>query len=139
MVQNNARCKIYPQKYQIPEIRNAWLCPVRALRTLLTSRPLPPTSPLFANKFYPHSQIIDTHVRDALKTILSSLKISLMGHGFHLFWRSGAKLAFDHNVPLQNIMAHGLDLLSKFYPGFFSHSHHLCFCYFLFLLIGLVL
>ena len=85
---------------QIPEIANVWLCPVRALNTLLASRHLPPTSPLFANIFYPHSQIIDTHIRDALKTILTSLRISHTGYGFHSFRRSGATLAFDHSVPL---------------------------------------
>ena len=93
---------------QLPEIANVWLCPVRALKTLLASRHLPPTHPLFANSFYPHSQIIDTHIRDALKTILTSLKISHTGQGFHSLRRSGATLAFDHSVPLQNIMAHGL-------------------------------
>ena len=92
---------------QIPEVANIWLCPVRTLRTLLASRQLAPTSPLFANSFYPHSQIIDTHVRDALKTILTSLKISHSGHGFHSFRRSEATLAFDHSVPLQNITASG--------------------------------
>ena len=93
---------------QIPEIANIWLCPVRALKTRLVSRHLTSTSPLFANAFYPHSQVIDTHIRDALKTILTNLKISHIGHGFHSFRRSGATLAFDHSVPLQNIMAHGL-------------------------------
>ena len=93
---------------QIPEIANIWLCPVRALKTLLVSRHLTSTSPLFANAFYPHSQVIDTHIRDALKTILTNLKISHIGHRFHSFRRSGATLAFDHSVPLQNIMAHGL-------------------------------
>ena len=89
---------------QIPEIVNVRLCPVRALKTLLASRQLPPTSPLFANIFT-HTLKSLTH-RDALKTILTSLRISHTGHGFHSFRRSGATLAFDHSVPLQNIMAH---------------------------------
>ena len=49
---------------QIPEIANIWLCPVRALKTLLVSRNLTSTSPLFANAFYSHSQVTDTHIRD---------------------------------------------------------------------------
>ena len=57
---------------QIPEISYVWLSPVRALNTLLASRQLSPTSPLFANKFHPHSHIIDTHMRDGLKTILTN-------------------------------------------------------------------
>ena len=93
---------------KIPEIDNIWLCPVRALKALLSSRPLHSLAPLFATKVPPHSQIIDTHIRDALKTVLSSLRISPIGHGFHTFRRSGATLAFDNNVSLQNIMAHGL-------------------------------
>ena len=93
---------------QLPAIDNYFLCPVRALRALLTSRPLPPSSPLFANISPPFNPVIDTHVREALKTVLNSLAIPLSGHGFHTFRRSGATLAFDNNVSLQNIMAHGL-------------------------------
>ena len=93
---------------QLPSIDNHFLCPVRALKALLTSRHLPPSSPLFANIHPPFTQIIDTHIREALKTILQSLSIPLSGHGFHTFRRTGATLAFDDNVSLQNIMAHGL-------------------------------
>ena len=93
---------------QLPTISNPYLCPVRAVRSLLKTRPLPPTAPLFANSFPPFNQIIDTHIRDALKKILSKLHIPAQGHGFHTFRRSGATLAFDNNVSLQNIMSHGL-------------------------------
>ena len=51
---------------QLPAIDNYFLCPVRALRALLTSRPLPPSSPLFANISPPFNPVIDTHVREAL-------------------------------------------------------------------------
>ena len=93
---------------QLPSLANHFLCPVRALKTLLNSRPLPPTAPLFANKFQPYNQVIDTHIRDALKKVLDHRNISPKGHGFHTFRRSGATLAFDNNVKIQNIMAHGL-------------------------------
>ena len=93
---------------QLPTLANIMLCPVRALKALLSSRPLSPAHPLFANNFPPFSPIIDTHIRDALKKVLSTLNISSVGHGFHTFRRSGATFAFDHNVSLQNIMAHGL-------------------------------
>ena len=92
----------------IPTLQNIYLCPVRALRMLLTSRPLPPCAPLFVSKFFPHAQVIDTHIRGALKFILKLKGIPISGHGFHTFRRFGATLAFDNNVPLQNIMAHGL-------------------------------
>ena len=93
---------------QIPQIDNFWLCPVRALKALLASRPLQVTDPLFVNRHPPFNQIIDTVIRDALKQILAKFRISLTGHGFHTFRRSGTTLAFDNNIPLQNIMAHGL-------------------------------
>ena len=93
---------------QLPEVDNFYLCPVRALRALLQSRPLPSSAPLFATSYHPHLQVIDTHVRDALKVVLNILNISPVGHGFHSFRHSGATFAFDNNIPLQNIMAHGL-------------------------------
>ena len=93
---------------QLPAIKNHFLCPVRALQALLTSRPLLPTSPLFANNFHPYAQVIDTHIRDALKRVLVHRNISPTGHGFHTFRRSGATLVFDNNIKLQDIMAHGL-------------------------------
>ena len=93
---------------QLPEMDNFYLCPVRALKALLRSRPLPYTAHLFATIYHPHLQVIDTHVRDALNSILSILNMSPVGHGFHSFRRSGAIFEFDNNIPLQNIMAHGL-------------------------------
>ena len=93
---------------QLPSIKNHLLCPVRALQALLTSRLLLPTAPLFANNFHPYAQVIDTHIPDALKKVLVHRNISTTGHGFHTFRRSGATLAFDNNIKLQDIMAHGL-------------------------------
>ena len=93
---------------QIPEIHHPHLCPVRALMELLQSLPLPPTFPLFASKVFPHYSIIGTKICEALKSVLTLLKIDLKGHGFHSFRRSGPTLAFDSQVPLQNIIAHGL-------------------------------
>ena len=103
---------------QLSSIKNIYLYPVRALRNLLSSRSLPPTAPLFANNFHPFAQIIDRHIRNALKTILTSRNIHLQGHRFHTFRRSGATYAFNHNVPLQNIMAHGLGEVLLFGPTF---------------------
>ena len=73
---------------QLPVINNMYLCPVRAIRALMASRPLPPSAPLFAVAYPPHHQIIDTHIRDALKQILTYLSIPLSGHGFHSLLRS---------------------------------------------------
>ena len=74
---------------QLPLLENMYLCLVRALQALLNSKDLPPSAPLFATIHYPHNQVIDTHVRDALKKILQLRNISPIGHGFHTFRRSG--------------------------------------------------
>ena len=93
---------------QIPLLPNNPLCPVHALKQLLRSRPLEPTHPLFAHRSHPYHPVTDTSIRDALKWVLNHLNIPLQGHGFHAFRRSGATLAFDNNIQLQDIMAHGL-------------------------------
>ena len=105
--------------FQIHEIDDPLLCPVLALKKLLQSRPLLPTFLFFASKDFPHHPVIDTNIRNALETVVTLLKIEQRDHGFHSFCRSGATLAFDCQVPLQNIMAHGLwksvDLPTKCY------------------------
>ena len=83
------------------------LCPVRALETLLNSCPLPNHFPLFAINTFPHFQVIDTVVREALHRVLIHKGLLTRGYSFHTFCRSGATFAFDHNVQLQNIMSHG--------------------------------
>ena len=93
---------------QIPALSNKTLCPVSAIQKVLTSRQLPGTSPLFSHKNIPYHPVIDTTIRDSLRKVLSHLGIPLLGHGFHTFRRSGATLAYDNNIQLQHIMAHGL-------------------------------
>ena len=92
----------------VPKLQNTWLCPVFALQNLLLSRPLQPKDPLFVTLASPHTVIIDTHIRDKLKWILAKIGLSPHGLGFHAFRRSGATLAFDNGVALEDIMAHGL-------------------------------
>ena len=83
---------------QLLSLANQFLGPVRALRSLLTSLSLPPTALLFANNFYLHNQVIDTHIRDALKAVLAHRNISHKGNGFHTLRRTGVTLAFDSNI-----------------------------------------
>ena len=93
---------------QVPLLSNPLLCPVQALKKLLASRKLSPQAPLFAHAEFPYFPVIDTTFRQGLKQILQYIGIPLLGHGFHAFCRSGATLAFDNNVQIQDIMAHGL-------------------------------
>ena len=68
---------------QLPSMNNKYLCSVRAIRALLASRPLPPSAPLFAVSYYPHNQIIDTQLRDDLKTSTQA-----PGNTTHMSWIS---------------------------------------------------
>ena len=71
---------------QLPLLKNIYLCPVRALQALLNSRDLPPSAPLFTSIHHPHSQVIDTHVRYALKKILHLRNISPIGQEPLMHW-----------------------------------------------------
>ena len=90
---------------QIPELSNHTICPIKAL---LRSQKLRSNGPLFADRTYPHSPVIDTRFRDALREVLRITGIPSAGHGFHAFQHSGATLAFDNGAQLEHIMAHGL-------------------------------
>ena len=92
---------------QLPKMKDTTVCPVLALYTLLHSRPLNPDQPLFVDK-NSRRIVLDTKIRDTLREILTRLNIDPQGHGFHAFRRSGATLAYDLHVPLENIMHHGL-------------------------------
>ena len=73
----------------------------------LQSLPLTDDSPLFASGTDPYKQIIDTAIRDAVRTVLLHRRLPTRSYGFHTFHRSGATFAFDLNVQIQNIMYHG--------------------------------
>ena len=90
---------------QIPILPNHPLSPVQALKTLSEIRLLTPLYPLFAHSSPRLHPVIDTSIRDALKFVLNHLNIPLQGNGSHAFRRSGANLAFDNNIQLQD---HGL-------------------------------
>ena len=93
---------------QIPVLKNPTVCPVRAIKKLLRSRDISPSAPLFAHNSPPFYPVTDTTIRDGLRKVLTHLGIMLVGHGFHTVRRSGATLAYDNNIQLQHIMAHGL-------------------------------
>ena len=80
---------------QLPSIANMYSCAVRVIRALFVSRPLPLSAALLAVSYFPHNQIIDTHIRDALRQVLRRLSMSPLGHGFHAFRRSGATFCFN--------------------------------------------
>ena len=95
------------QFVQIPQLSNAVLCPVTAIKALLDYRPLPSTAPLFVHEQPGYLIVIDITIRYALRRVLLHVGLPSEGFGFHVFRRSGATVAFDYQVPLEHIMAHG--------------------------------
>ena len=91
---------------QLPKLKNPLLCPVKAMYDLLNTRKGLPHSPLFVLR-RTGAILIDTQIRDVLKSILRSLGIPLQGNDFHTCRRSGAVWAFDNQVPIEQIMYHG--------------------------------
>ena len=83
---------------QIPSLDNPLLCPVLALSTYFQQ------CRVDANAF---QCVTQGKIRCALAIILTQLNIPLHFISFHSFRRSGATAAFNANVKLQNIQAHG--------------------------------
>ena len=94
---------------QIPAISDSPLCPIRALKQLLRLTPGHKNSPLFQilaqGKWVP---LTDSILRKNLTSILRLLQLHKSGITFHTFRRSGASLAFQLNVDIQQIQSHGL-------------------------------
>ena len=96
------------QVVQLPLLSPSPLCPVSALKSLISTIRAPPSAPLF---LFPSPSgnfpISAPMVSSTLTKILISLKLNPSYYGFHAFRRSAVSWAVDHNVPLQNLKAHG--------------------------------
>ena len=103
-LQNRDKIKVL----KIPSLKQSSLCPVSALKTLLTITPGHKNSPLFQVKCYGSwVPLSDTRLRKQLSRILTFLNLHTKNITFHSFRRSGATLAFNSNIPLQHIQSHG--------------------------------
>lgn len=94
-----------PRSVFLPCLPSSNLCPVTALRRLLHHNKLNSRDPLFAAT---EGIPITFHaIRKALAHILVSLGLPYNAFTFHSFRRSGASLAFNSEVPVSLIKAHG--------------------------------
>ena len=103
-LQNRDKVKII----KVPSLGKSPLCPVSAVKKLLSSSPGSNNSPLFQVKCY-HKWVplTDTRLRKFLAKVLKALHLTHHGFTFHSLRRSGATLAFNLNVPMQDIQSHG--------------------------------
>ena len=94
------------QVSQIPSLGNKVLCPVRALKKVVTPNPSFANKPFFVGEG--GGAIFPAYlVRKVLKRALIVLGLETSGLGFHSLSRSGACWAFDHGIPLSHIKVHG--------------------------------
>ena len=92
----------------IPCLGTSPICPLQALKVLLSLVPKGRNSPLFQVKSNGQWQVLtDSKVRYHFSLILKKLGLSGKGYSFHSFRRSGASYAFNHHVSLQDIQSHG--------------------------------
>ena len=92
------------QVIQIPKLKRRDICPVRALKGLI-SKDHKDSHPIFQ-----HTQgtlVIAYQVRRVLKETVSTLGWYPEGLGFHALRRSGACWAFDKGIGLDQIKSHG--------------------------------
>ena len=103
-IQNRCRIKIL----HLPYLGTSFLCPIVALKVLLSIVPSGNNSPLLQiknhGKWVP---LTDSKVRHHFKLILKKLGLDHSKYSFHTFRRSGASFVFNKHVSLQNIKSHG--------------------------------
>ena len=94
---------------KIPSLGSSPLCPVQAIKNLLLITPGTKNDPLFQikNEAAQWVPLTDTKVRRNFTQILSRVGLQHSGMSLHTFRRSGATLAFNSNVSIQNIQSHG--------------------------------
>ena len=103
-LQNKDKIKVI----KVPSLGKSPLCPVSAVKCVLAITPGSSNSPLFLVKCHHRwVPLSDTRLRKFLSKVLKSLHLQSHGYTFHSLHRSGATLAFNLNVPMQDIQTHG--------------------------------
>ena len=88
----------------LPNLGASPLCPIKALKNMITHSPLPPNFPMFLTSL---GVVTQSQIRSHLTKVLSLLNLDHSHFTFHTFRRSGATLAFNNNVPIQQIKRQG--------------------------------
>ena len=97
------------QVVELPLLYNSILCPVQAIKTLIKTQKLSDKNgPLFQimtkKGMVP---LVAANTRSVLNLAVISLGLNPRHFTFHSFRPSGASLAFNGNVALENIKQHG--------------------------------
>ena len=93
---------------QLPVLTDKEICPVTALKIIVSSDKRQVDKPLFTVKSGSKEIILTaSKMRKTLRVIVSAIGLRPSELGFHTFRRSGACWAFDHNIDLNQIKVHG--------------------------------
>ena len=93
---------------KIPSLGSNPICPVNAIKNLLSITPGHSNSPLFQYKMSTQwVPLTDTKIRRHFNNILRKLNLHNSNITIHTFRHSGATFAFNSNVNIQEIMSHG--------------------------------
>ena len=93
---------------QLPSLQDRTICPVAALRAVVSSNPKHCDKPLFSSSTSTRTRVMTaSKVRVAFRQLISHIGLSPAEFGFHSLRRSGACWAFDHNMELDHIKVHG--------------------------------
>ena len=93
---------------KIPHLGSSPLCPVQALKNFLLITSAGRNKPLFQVKLRSNwVPLSDTRLRKHFKNIITALNLGQSSLTFHSFRRSGATMAFNSKVPIQDIQSHG--------------------------------
>ena len=92
----------------LPKLKNKLICPHSALKALFKTYTMSSSSSLFqVSSLRGNITLTDSRVRKVLKSINQSLDLNPAFHTFHDFRRSGATLAYNSHIPIQDIKCHG--------------------------------
>ena len=92
---------------QLPSLNDPCICPVLALKSLIKKLRLQPSQPLFS--YRQNGQLCPLtapKARYLLSDAICKCGLSPKDFDFHAFRQSGASLAFDLQIPLENIKSH---------------------------------
>ena len=88
-------------------LQGSSICPVQAVRHMLAAYPDHDNAPLFQIPNGPTlTPLTDSKARKHLKDESLLLQIT-QTLTFHMFRKGGTTWAFNHGVPIENIMQHG--------------------------------
>ena len=97
----------HSQVVQLPVLNNKSICPVSALKAIVSTCQAHKNLPLFIISKHGSTQVLTaTRVRLVLRQAVCKIGLCPCEFGYHAFRRSGACWAFEHNIDLNFIKTH---------------------------------